>query len=173
MKRAKAKTDGTRGSTGQDGAPPPEATEQKGDLLIHDLWQNGTESVHDMRVVNTYDKTHYVKTPEKCLQEAERGDNRLYLDECLQQRRHFPPFVASVEGLLGVEATATLKRLASCLATKWRKPYSKTCRYVKSRIEITLVCATHRCICGSRVPAHRISVHWSQWEDGAGTNHFR
>ena len=32
---------------------PPEATEQKGDLLIRDLWANGTDSVHDVRVVNT------------------------------------------------------------------------------------------------------------------------
>ena len=31
----------------------PEVTDQKGDLLIRDLWQPGTDSVHDMRVVNT------------------------------------------------------------------------------------------------------------------------
>ena len=68
------------------------------------------------------------------------------------------PFFASVDGLLGVEVTATLKRLASCLETKWRKPYSKTYGYVKSRIAITLVCATHRFIRGSRVLAHQISV---------------
>ena len=47
-----------------------------------------------------------------------------------QQRRHFSPFVSSVEGLLGVEATATLKRIASRLATKWKQSYSKTCGYV-------------------------------------------
>ena len=78
----------------------------------------------------------------------------MYLDASLQQRRHFSSFVASVDGLLGVEATATLKMLASCLATKWKQSYSKTCGYVKSRIVITLVRATHRCIRGSRVLAH-------------------
>ena len=45
----------------------------------------------------------------------------MYLEACLHQRRHFSPFVASVDGLLGVEATATLKRIASCLATKWKQ----------------------------------------------------
>ena len=35
----------------QSGAPPPEVTEQKGNLLICNLWQSGTESVHYMRVV--------------------------------------------------------------------------------------------------------------------------
>ena len=59
------------------------------------------------------------------------------------------------------------------LATKWKQSYSKMCGYVKSRIAITLVRATHRCIRGYRVPAHRISVHRPQWEEGAGINLFR
>ena len=77
-----------------------------------------------------------------------------------------------MDGLLEVEATANLKRIASRLATKWRHPYSRTCGYVKSRVEITLVRATHRCLRESRVPAHRISVHRPQWEDGVGLNLF-
>ena len=73
---------------------------------------------------------------------------------------------------MGMEATATLKRISSRLATKWRQPYSKTCGYVKSRVAITLVRATHRCLRGSQVPAHQISVQRPQWEDGAGLNLF-
>ena len=111
-----------------------------------------------MRFVNTDAKSHRTKDPERCLQEAERGKKRMYLETCLQQRRHFYPSVASVDGMLGVETTETLKRLASHLETKWKQPYSKTCGYVKSRIATTLVRATHRCIHGSRVPAHGISV---------------
>ena len=97
----------------------------------------------------------------------------MHLVACLQQRRHYSPFVALVDGLLGVEATATLKRIASRLATKWRQTYSNTCGYVKSRVAITLVRATHRCLRGSRVPAHQISVQRPKWEDGAGLNFFR
>ena len=126
-----------------------------------------------MRVVNTAALLYVRKSLEKCLHEAERGKKKMYLEACLQQRRHFSPFVALVDGLLGVEATATLKKIASRLATKWRQPYSKTCGYVKSRVAITLVRATHRCLCGSWVPAHRISVQQPQWEDGAGLNLFR
>ena len=70
----------------------------------------------------------------------------MYLEVCFQQRRHFSPFVASVDGLLGVEAMAILKRLDNLLATKWKQPYSKTCGYVKSRVTITLVGTTHHCI---------------------------
>ena len=66
----------------------------------------------------------------------------MYMEACLKQRQHFSPFVVSVDGLLGVEATATLKRIASHLATKWKQPYSKTCGYVNSMVAITLVRAT-------------------------------
>ena len=173
MKRTKATPAGDSGTTDWDEAPPPEVTDQKGDLLIRDLWQNGTDNVNDMHVVNTDAKSHSAKTPKKCLQEAKRGKNWMYLEECLKQRRHFSPFFALMDGMLGVESMATLKRLASCLATKWKQPYSKTCGYIKSRITISLVRATHCYILGSRVLAHRISVQRPQWEDGSGLNLFR
>ena len=79
LKRTKATSDGASGTTYWNRAPPPDFTEQKGDLLIRDLWQNGTDSVHDMRVVNTDAKSHTAKTPDKCLQVAERGKKRMYL----------------------------------------------------------------------------------------------
>ena len=51
--------------------------EHKGDLLIRYLFQNGTDSVHDMRVMNTDAKSHLANTPEKCLQEAERAKKNM------------------------------------------------------------------------------------------------
>ena len=50
--RKKARPDGPRDSTAS-ATSPSEDSEQKGDLLIRDLWANGTDSVHDMCVVNT------------------------------------------------------------------------------------------------------------------------
>ena len=76
--------------------------EKKGELLNNNLWQNGNGSVHDMHVVNTDEKSHLEKITEKCLQESEWEKNKMYLEACLQQRRQFYPFVASVDGLLGV-----------------------------------------------------------------------
>ena len=172
VRRTKSQPAGLRDSN-TPGDSPPEATEQKGDLLIRDLWSNRTDSVHYMRVVNTDAKSYWERSPEKCLEEAERGQKKMYLEACLQQRRHFSPFLASVDGLLGVEAMATLKRIASCLASKWKQPYSKTCGYVKSRIAITSVRSTHRCIRGSQVPSHKISVQRPHWEDGARLALFR
>ena len=125
-----------------------------------------------MRIVKIDATYHSAKTLEKCLQEAERVKKNMYLEACLQQRRKFLPFVSSVDELLGVEATATLKRIDSDLTTKWRQPYSRTYGYVNSRIFITLMWATHRCIRGSRVPAHNISVQHLQWEYGTKINLF-
>ena len=64
----------------------PEDIDQKGDLLIRDLWKYGTDSVHDMRVVNTDALSYLKKAPEKCLHEAEKGKKKMYLEACLQQR---------------------------------------------------------------------------------------
>ena len=86
-----------------------------------------------MHVVNTNALSYLQKVPEKCLHEAEKRKKNMYMEACLQQCQHFSPFVASVDGMLGVEATATLKRIASRLVTKWRQPYSKMCGYVNSR----------------------------------------
>ena len=138
MKKTKANPAGPSDTTYPDDTQP-EATEQKGDLLIRDLCHNGTDSVHDMRVVNTDAKSYWEKSPKKCLEEAEKSKKKIYLERCLQQRRHISHVVASVKRILGVEANATLKRIASCLASKWRQSYSKTCGYVKSRIVITCV----------------------------------
>ena len=126
-----------------------------------------------MRVVNTDARYNLAKTPEKCLQEAERPKKKIYLEAYLQEHRHFSPLVASADGILDVYAAATLKKIASCLTTKWQKTSSMTCGYVKIRISITLLRAKHRCIQGSRLPENRISVQQPQWEDGTRLNLFQ
>ena len=73
VKRPKENPARTTCTTVLENTPPLEATEQKGNLLIRELWQNGTVSVHDMRVMNTNDKSHLKKPLEKFLQEAERA----------------------------------------------------------------------------------------------------
>ena len=38
-------------------------SEQKGDLLICDLWKIGTDSIHDVRAVNTDTLSYHNKSP--------------------------------------------------------------------------------------------------------------
>ena len=51
----------TPGTTPSPLKKKPEDTEHKGYILIHDLWQNGTYSVHNMRVMNTDAKSYLAK----------------------------------------------------------------------------------------------------------------
>ena len=53
VKRPEENPARTTGTTVPDNATPLEDMEHKGDLLICYLWQNGTESVHNMRVMKT------------------------------------------------------------------------------------------------------------------------
>ena len=98
---------------------------------------------------------------------AKKAKKKHYLNACLEQRRHFTPFVVSCEGLLGKEADVFLKRLAIKLAEKWHRPYSQTVSFVKTRFSISLVRAKKPCLRGSRIPTGRISYRVN-WEDGAG-----
>ena len=110
------------------------------------------DSIHDMRVMNTDAVSYQSKTLEKCMETANREKNRNYLNACLNERIHFTLLVASVDGLLRFKAEATLKCVARHLAQNCKEPYSRTFGYVKSRVVITLVRATHCCIQGGRVP---------------------
>ena len=65
VKRAKATPSRDSGKIDQAGASLPEVTEQKGNLLIRDLWQNETDSVNNICVVNTDAKSNMSKDPEK------------------------------------------------------------------------------------------------------------
>ena len=139
-----------RGGKGKGkGEPPPEEGEEKGDLLIRDLCTQGTDSIHDMRVVNTDAVSYQYQTPEKFLETAESKKKNNYLHACLDKRWNFTPIAASVDKLIGVDKEAALKHISSRLAQKWKEPYACTCGYMKSRVAITLVRATHLCIRGT------------------------
>ena len=95
-----------------------------------------------MSVVITDAKSYVTKRQERCLHKAAK-EKRICTWRIDSSNTYFPPFIDLVDGLLGVEAEAILKRIASQLATKWQQPYSRTCGYVKIPIAITLLWATH------------------------------
>jgi hypothetical protein len=143
--------------------------DERGDLLVRGFWTAGTDCILDVRVTDTVSKSYCKGAPFKVLESQEKEKKRKYLGACLENRRHFTPFVLSVDGLLGREAKTSAKRLAVKLAGKWQKPCSQACGYVKARLSMAAVVrVTHLCLRGSRVPAHNISARFSQWEDGAG-----
>ena len=142
--------------------------QERGDIEIRNLWSRGKSCIIDCKVSYLDSKTYKNRPAEKVLEEHEQAKKRKHLQSCVDQRRDFTPFVVSCDGMMGKEADNTLKKLASKLSEKWDRPYSHTCGYLKARMSITVVRATHMCLRGSRIPAKAISYRRMQMEDGAG-----
>jgi hypothetical protein len=148
--------------------------EDRGDILIRGLWARGTDCIIDVRITDVNVKSNRSKDPVKVLATHEREKKKKYLEASLGQRRHFSPFVVSMDGgLFGKEAKTLLKKLSGLLAEKWEKPYSEVCGYVNARMSIAVVRATHLCLRGSRIPTRsKMSNRLPQWEDKAGLSLF-
>ena len=101
------------------------------------------DSIHDMNVMNNDAISYQSKPPEKGLETADQENKKKYLHTFINERWNFTHFVASVDGLLGVDAEVTLERIARRLTSKWKYPYSRIYGYVKSKVDINLFRATH------------------------------
>ena len=75
-----------------------------------------------------------------------------------ERRGTFTPFVTSVYGLRHREAEHFLKRMATCVASKWKKSYAQTCGYIRARLSFAIIRAASLCLRGSRV----------KWRSGLG-----
>jgi hypothetical protein len=146
----------------------------RGDILIRGLWSRSTDCIIDVRITDVDAKSNRSKDSDKVLSDHEREKKKKCLGACLEQRRHFSPFVVSTDGLvLGKEAKILLRKLSAMLAEKWEKPCSEVCGYVNARMSIAVVRATHLCIRGSRIPTGKMCNRLPRWEDKAGLGLFR
>ena len=71
-------------------------TEERGDLLIRNLWKHQTDCLLDVRITNLLATSNIHRKPEEGLLS--------HVQACLDQRRHIAPFVVSCDGVLGNEA---------------------------------------------------------------------
>jgi hypothetical protein len=146
--------------------------DERGDLLVRGFWARGTDYTLDARVTDSDAKSCSKQDPAKVLELQEKKKKRKCLEACLERRRHFTPFVCSVDGMLGREAKTFALRLAAKLTNKWEKSNSQVCGCVNARLSTAIVRATHLCMRRSRVPVHKIRIRYPQWEDGAGLSLF-
>ncbi|KAI2510249.1 hypothetical protein MHU86_4127 [Fragilaria crotonensis] len=148
--------------------PTPEL---RGDIAVHGFWTRGTTAIFDVRVTDTDAPSNRNTTPEKVLLRHEKEKKAKYGALCIARRRTFTPLVFSVDGMQGVEATAASRRLASSLASKWRRSYSEVCGFVRSRLAIALVRSASRCLRADRNPMRR--TPFPIWDCGAGLGLYR
>ena len=171
----KAKTQQTTKAT-PNKSPDPTTDGQpfdRGDLLIRSLFDKQTSCVIDVRITDGDSPSRLSSSPAKVILSQEKEKKRKYLTACLEQRRHFAPYVCDVYGLLGAEAQAVNKRLAVRLASKWTAPYSATMGFVNARVSVAILRGVHQCLRGSRVPFRHECTKWAAWDDGAGLGLFR
>jgi hypothetical protein len=81
------------------------------------------------------------------LKSQEKEKKQKYLPACLNECRHFTPFVMPTEGIIGHETSTFHKRLSAKLAEKWQKPYSQVGGHVNVRLSIAIVCVTPSLLC--------------------------
>ena len=138
---------------------------------MHGFWRRYNTTIFDVRVVDTDAPSYRGQNPEKILARHEKEKRDRYLDSCKEQRREFTPLIFSVDGLMGVEATAASRRLAALLSAKWKRSYSEVCGYVRSRLALALVLATCLCLRGARDPMSQ--AHIPVWDSGTGLSLYR
>jgi hypothetical protein len=119
--------------------------------MIRGFFDRAKDCVIDCSLLDLDCASHRTKSAQQALRARESVKKNKYSRACAHYRRDFVPFIASADGLLGREAVAFLQRLASQLALKWNRPYPPVCGYVRARIALSLVRASHLCLRGSRL----------------------
>ena len=148
--------------------PSPEL---RGDLAVHGFWTKGQTAIFDVRITDTDQPSNRKTAPSKVLLRHKKEKKDKYGALCIARRRTFTPLVFSVDGLLGKEAKAASKRLASTLAAKWKRSYSEVCGFVRSRLSIALIRSSSRCLRADRNPTKRFQV--PIWESGTALGLYR
>ena len=73
------------------------------------------------------------------LSSVELEKKNKYTAAAESRRASFTPFVVSVDGVFGREATCFLKRVAERLSFIWNKPYSIVMGWVKVRLQFAIL----------------------------------
>ena len=110
---------GTQGTGSQAGK------ESRGNVLVRGLWETGSACVLDICITDTDQPSYKDDSSKKVLEGHVKKKKDKYLQACLNRRRTFTPLVYSVNGMACKEARSFEKRIASLLADKWDRSYSK------------------------------------------------
>ena len=106
---------------------------------MHSFWKCTRGTIFDVRICDTDARSYANTSSDKVLERASKEKVRKYEQACLAQRRDFTPLVYSVDGLASKDAHNAERHLASVLATKWGRSYSKMANFVRTRMSLAVV----------------------------------
>ena len=134
-------------------APPTRVTVPqalRADVGIHSFWQKGRATLFDVRVTDTYARSHRHRAPDKVLGAMEKEKKAKYLRRCHELRKDFTPLIYSGNGMCGREAKMAEKHMAKLLSEKWNRPLHMMVPFVRLRMRIALARSQSLLIRGSR-----------------------
>ena len=124
----------------QNGHRSPELLGERQAMCIFDVW-----------VFNSFAQSCRNTLLGQCYRHNELEKQRSY-DERVREVEHgtFSPLVFFTAGGRGNTATVVYKRIASLIAGKQTKPYSKTLHWLRCRLSFSLLHSVVMCLRGSR-----------------------
>ena len=131
------------------------------------MWQHQTNTLIDVWVTDINAKIYISLSLDNVQEMQDEEKKNKYLLPCVAQRKHFTPFVVSVDCLLGREARMLLKQTAQHLATKWEGPPSQAHNYKHTRMSVAIARATHCFLRASLVSSYMASCSHFPFENGA------
>ena len=94
-------------------------------LGVQRVWQPQAQALFDVRVIDTDTPSGVQRSVAAVLSSAEGEKKKKYNNASIAKRASFTPFVVSVDGALGFEATNYLKHLSEHICMKWGKSYGE------------------------------------------------
>ena len=140
----------------------------RGDVAIQGPWKRGKTCILDIYVTDTDVKAYKGLSSRAVIEAAARVKKAKYLKACLDQRRTFASLAYSVDGMAGVEARAFKKHIASLLASKWGREYSKLVGFVCAKMAMAVVRSNTLMLRGARLKQPK----WIHFVDGAAFEGF-
>ena len=131
------------------------------DVVAESFWgRNRQRAFFDVRVFNPFAQSLRNTPLPQCYRQNELQKKRAYDQRVREiERGSFSALVFSTTGGMGTTATTVYKRLASMIANKHNKTYSKTIHWLRCRLSFSLLRSAIMCLRGSRSSLHHPEIN--------------
>ena len=125
----------------------------RGGVMIRALWYQQVDAIIDVKLRDADADTYKYRPMTKPLARWENIKKDKQGKHCNDQRKHFSPFVLSVDGLLGREALVVISQLSQTMAEKREEPLSQVQGWLNGHIDIAVARSYSRMIRGAWLPS--------------------
>ena len=133
------------------------------DWSARSFWEPQREALFDCCILNADAPSHKGTPLNTILSSSRNFKKRKYNTAAESCGSTFTPIIATCEAIFDTEAEVYIKRLASLLATKWKKSYSVVACYIRARMQVAILRSVSLCIRGTRLKWRSAVL-----DDGAG-----